>query len=342
MKVFVTGHKGYIGTHLTGLLKEEGFFVAGCDLNIFPESAWENKTLPDIEYIKDFRALTLKELTGYDVIIHLAAISNDPMGDIDKTITYEVNLHGSVKLAELAKKAGIPKFLFSGSCSIYGQGEKPELDENSILNPLSAYAFSKIEAEKEIKKLADDCFTPAFLRNATAYGYSDNFRVDLVVNNLLGCAFTKGQIRIISDGSPWRPLIHCRDIARAFIEFIKAPKEKIHAMSINVGANNENYQVKNVADNVKEILPASEIVYTGEVGADPRNYKVNFDLLNKVLPEFSLEYSMKKGMEQLHKKFMEHHFSLEDFDGDRFTRLKILRKKIHIFNNYHDILRNTA
>jgi nucleoside-diphosphate-sugar epimerase len=342
MKVFVTGHKGYIGTHLIELLKEEGFFVAGCDLDIFTESLWENNARPDIEYIKDFRSLTSNELKGYDVIIHLAAISNDPMGDLDKEITYEINLHGSVRLAQLAKEVGIPKFLFSGSCSIYGQGEKLELDESSALNPLSAYAYSKIEAEKEIKKLADNNFSPCFLRNATAYGYSDNFRVDLVVNNLLGCAFTKGQIRIMSDGSPWRPLIHCRDIAHAFVEFSKAPVEKIHAMSINVGANNENYQVRDVADNVKEILSSSEIVYTGEIGADPRNYKVNFDLLYKTLPGFSLQYTMKKGMEQLYNKFIDHHFSLEDFDGDRFTRLKILRKKIHIFNNYHDIPRNTT
>ena len=243
MKVFVTGHRGYIGTHLVDLLKQNGHYVTGCDLNLFDGCAWEPITKPDKELIKDIRQIGLSDIEGYDCIMHLAAISNDPMGDLDPELTFSVNRDGSVNLAKLARQAGVGRFLFSGSCSIYGQGEKLDLDENAAFNPITAYAKSKIETEKAVSALADDSFSPVFLRNSTAYGHSPMLRIDLVVNNLLGCAVARGDIRIMSDGTPWRPLIHCRDIAAAFIAIMNAPKEAIHNKAINIGANAENYQV---------------------------------------------------------------------------------------------------
>src|SRR5206468_810014 len=215
-----------------------------------------------------------------------------PMGAVDSATTYAVNRDASVRLAHIAKQAGVPRFLFAGSCSIYGAGKSLDLDEEAPLNPLTAYAQSKIDSEKAIAPMADASFTPIFLRNSTAFGHSPMLRIDLVVNNLLGSALSYGQIRIQSDGTPWRPLIHCRDIARAFVAFAQAPKEKVYCKAINVGGNVENYQVKDVADQVKRLIPTASITYTGEVGADPRNYRVNFDLLGKQLPDFKLSYTL--------------------------------------------------
>lgn len=328
-KVLVTGHRGYIGVHLVELLKEAGHQVTGVDLDLFEGCQWEEFVKPDRELNKDIRHLTKAELEGYDCIMHLAAISNDPMGDLDENITYSINREGSQQLAKCAKAAGVPRFLFSSSCSIYGKGDKLDVTETDPVAPLTAYAESKIYAEKEIQKLADASFTPAFLRNATAYGHSPMLRIDLVVNNLLGCALARGDIRVMSDGSPWRPLVHCRDIARAFVAFMDAPKERIHNKVVNIGSNNENYQVRDVLDKVQKLVPSANVVYTGEVGADPRNYRVNFDLLGDLLPEFSLEYSLDSGMEDLHRQYIEKGFSSKDFDGDQFVRLRILKQRLH-------------
>src|ERR1700730_18765065 len=259
MKVFVTGHKGYIGVHLVDLLKQAGHTVTGCDLGLFDGCAWEKIVPADRELVKDVRNLTLRDLDGHDCIMHLAAISNDPMGEVNAGATYAINRDASIRIANLAKKAGVPRYLFAASCSVYGAGEKLDLDENDPLNPLTAYAKSKIETEQAVSSLADNNFTPAYLRNATAYGHSPMLRVDLVVNNLLACAVATGEIRIMSDGSPWRPLIHCRDIARAFVAFMTAPKDKIHNRAINVGGNNENYQVRDIADRVKQLIPTAKI-----------------------------------------------------------------------------------
>lgn len=330
MKIFVTGNRGYIGAHLVDVLKKDGHSVTGCDLNLFSGCEWNKIPEPDIQLLKDIRSLTVNDLSGYDCVMHLAAISNDPMGELVKDITYDVNYKGSVHVAETAKKAGVPRFLFASSCSMYGKGETLDLDETSKLNPVSVYAESKIEAEKDISLLADENFSPAFLRNSTAYGYSPMLRIDLVVNNLLACAVTRGDIRIMSDGTPWRPLIHCRDIANAFYAFLKAPREVIHNKAVNIGDNKENFQVKDVADLVQKFVPSATIVFTGEVGEDPRNYRVKFDLLNKLLPDFKLEYTLSKGMEELHRWFIEKKFDINDFEGEKYVRLRTLRHRLEL------------
>ncbi len=330
MKVFVTGHSGYIGVHLVDLLKQSGHTVTGLDLGLFDNCGWEEIVPADRELRKDVRSVSIEDLAGHDCVMHLAALSNDPMGEVDAVATYAINRDASIRIAELAKQAGVARFLFAGSCSVYGAGHKPDLDENDPLNPLTAYAKSKIEAEAAISRLADRDFSPVFLRNATAFGHSPMLRIDLVVNNLLACAVATGEIRIMSDGSPWRPLIHCRDIARAFLAFMEVPRERIHNRGVNVGSNTENYQVRDVGDQVKKLVPHAKITYTGEVGADPRNYRVKFDLLNQLIPEFKLQYNLASGMEELHRKLVHHGFGENDWTGDQFVRLRALRKRLDL------------
>ena len=330
MKVFVTGHQGYIGSHVVDLLKQEGHTVIGCDLGLFEGCNWEPMVQPDRQLLKDVRQVEAGDLDGCDCVMHLAAISNDPMGALNAQITFDVNRDASIRLARIAKEAGVPRYLFAGSCSVYGQGEKLDLDETDPLNPLTAYAQSKIDTEEAVSQLADDGFTPVFLRNATAYGHSPMLRIDLVVNNLLGSAMAYGEIRIQSDGSPWRPLIHCRDIARAFLALAAAPKAAVHNKAINIGANSENYQVRDVGDQVQRLIPSANINYTGEVGADPRNYRVKFDLLYRLLPDFKLQYNLATGMEELHRKMVEHGFGKRDFEGDQFVRLRTLKNRFHL------------
>ncbi|WP_165073806.1 NAD-dependent epimerase/dehydratase family protein [Paludisphaera rhizosphaerae] len=328
MKVFVTGHRGYIGSHLVDVLKQEGHTVVGCDVGLFDGCEWEPLTPADVDLVKDVRKVEHVDLDGCDAVMHLAAISNDPMGALNAQLTYDVNRDASIRLAKIAKEAGVPRYLFAGSCSVYGQGEKLDLDESDPLNPLTAYAQSKIETEQEVSKIADDNFSPVYLRNSTAYGHSPVLRIDLVVNNLLGSALSYGEIRIQSDGSPWRPLIHCRDIARAFVALARAPKDVVHDKAINIGANSENYQVKDVGDQVQRLVPDAKVTYTGEVGADPRNYRVKFDYLYSLLPDFKLAYNLASGMEELHRKMVEHGFSKKDFEGDQFVRLRTLKHRM--------------
>lgn len=331
MRIFVTGHRGYIGSHLVELLREEGFHVVGCDLNLFENCESYAPVPPSEELIKDVRDVTPRDLDGIDAVMHLAAISNDPMGDLDEQLTLDVNFHGSVHLARMAKRAGVERFLFAGSCSVYGKGPSPSMTEQDALAPLSVYARSKVDSERAISDLADLSFSPIFLRNATAFGDSPMLRIDLVANNLLTCALVHGEIRIMSDGSPWRPLIHCRDIARAFVALAKAPRERVHNQTINVGGNTENYQVRDVADRVQELLPRANVVYTGEVGADPRDYRVNFDRLTQLLPDFRLEFDLRSGLQKLHERLVRSHFDRAAFEGDRFVRLRTLRKRLDRF-----------
>lgn len=330
MKVFVTGHQGYIGVHLVELLKAAGHKVTGCDLGLFDGCEWEPYVRPDRELRKDTRDIQAGDLDGHDAVMHLAAISNDPMGELNPDITFSINRDASIRLAELAKQAGVGRYLFSGSCSVYGKGEKLDLDEDDPLHPLTAYAQSKIETEAAVSQLAGDGFTPVFLRNATAYGHSPMLRIDLVVNNLLGSALSYGEIRIKSDGSPWRPLIHCRDIARAFVALAEAPAEKVCNLPINIGANEENFQVRDVADLVQKLLPDAKITFTGETPNDPRSYRVKFDRLYTLLPEFKLEYTLARGMEELHAKMVAHGFDRADFEGPQFVRLRTLQQRMNL------------
>lgn len=326
-KVLVTGHRGYIGVHLVELLKAAGYFVVGCDLNLFEDCAWESIPQANEERKMDFRDLRSEDLIGIDAVLHLAAISNDPMGDLDPEITYAINRDGTIALAEMAKTACVPLFLFASSCSIYGKGERLDIDETGTTSPLTPYARSKIEAEEALERLSDPSFKTVLLRNATAYGTSPMLRIDLVVNNLLACGVTQKVLRVMSDGSPWRPLIHCRDIARAFVAFLKTP-QKENCLVINIGANHENYQVKDVVDKIHQRIPQAEVIFTGEVGKDPRNYRVNFDRLAEVLPDFRLEYTLDKGIDELFQKYLSHQFSLADFHGDRFVRLRTLKTRL--------------
>ncbi len=332
MNVLVTGHRGYIGAHLVDVLKAAGHTVTGCDLGLFSGCEWGPAIAPDREWMRDVRTLELRDLQGVDAICHLAAISNDPMGDVDPQITLEVNRDASIRLAEIARRAGVGRFLFAGSCSVYGKGETLDLDESAVLHPLSAYAQSKIEAEQAIAPLAGRGFCPVFLRNSTAYGDSPMLRIDLVVNNLLGCALAKGDIRIMSDGSPWRPLVHCRDIARAFCALLDAPADRVRGVAVNIGGNAENYQVRDVAAQVQRLAPEAGVSFTGEVGADPRDYRVNFDLLGRILPDFRLRYTLETGMAELHRSMLAHGFDAADFDGPRYVRLLTLRGRLDLLN----------
>jgi len=250
------------------------------------------------------------------------------MGALDESLTLAVNRDASIRLAELAKRAGVPRFLFSGSCSVYGKGAKLDLDESDPLHPLTAYARSKIETEAALFALADDDFSPASLRNATAYGDSPMLRIDLVANNLLASALAYGEIRILSDGAPWRPLVHCRDIARAFQAFAEAPREAIHARAVNVGGNAENYQVRDVAEKVARLVPGASVKYTGEIGSDPRDYRVRFDRLGELLPGFRLAYDLDRGLAELCARMTASGFDRADFEGDRFVRLRALADRL--------------
>lgn len=323
MRVFVTGNRGYIGAHLVDVLQRAGHTVTGCDTGLFDGCEWEPLPEPEVQLRKDVRELELDDVHGHDCVMHLAAISNDPMGELDEQLTLAVNRDGSLRLAELAKQAGVPRFLFAGSCSVYGQASDRDVVESDPLNPLTAYARSKIETEELVRPLADESFCPVFLRNSTAYGHSPALRVDLVVNNLLACAVALGEIRIMSDGTPWRPLIHCRDIARAFLAFAEAD-EVPPAVAVNVGAAEENYQVRDVAALVQELVPDAAVEFTGEAGSDPRSYRVDFGLLGGLLPEFRLAYTLRSGMEELHGKLRDHGFSRADWESDRFVRLRRL------------------
>jgi nucleoside-diphosphate-sugar epimerase len=328
MRVFVTGHRGYIGAHLVDVLKQAGHQVTGCDLGLFDGCAWSSVPAPERELAADVRSLRESDLEGHDVVCHLAALSNDPMGELDPDITLAINRDASIRLAQVARRAGVPRFLFAGSCSVYGAGARLDLDEDDPLNPLTAYARSKIEAEAAILALADGGFSPASLRNATAYGESPMLRIDLVANNLLASAFAHGEIRIQSDGTPWRPLIHCRDIARAFLAFAEAPRAAVHGRALNVGADEENHQVRDVAAQVERLVPGAKVVFTGEVGADPRNYRVRFARLRAALPAFRLEYSLASGMEELARAMRARGFGRSDFEGDRFVRIRTLRQRL--------------
>jgi nucleoside-diphosphate-sugar epimerase len=326
MRVLVTGHDGYIGHALVPMLQAAGhevtgldsFLYVGCD---FPAVAGDVPAMP-----MDVRDVEVGDLIGFDAVIHLAALSNDPLGDLDESVTYEVNHLATVRLAEYARAAGVRRFLFSSSCSNYGAASDDLRTEDSECNPITTYGISKVLAERDLAELASADFSPIFLRNATGYGVTPRLRVDLVVNNLVAYAWATGEVLIKSDGEPWRPLIHVEDIARAFRVLLEAPLDEVHNQVFNVGATEENYRVRDVAELVREIVPGSRITYANDAMADFRNYRVDCDKLASRFPEARPRWTVRAGIEQLHDMYRTSGLTPEELLGDRFLRIDRIRR----------------
>jgi len=329
VRVLVTGHLGYIGSVLAPMLQRAGHEVVGLDTGLFEGCTHGPASVEYRQIIKDVRDIEAGDLDGIDAIAHLAALSNDPLGNLNPDLTYAINHRASVRLAEIARECGVERFVFASSCSTYGAaGPDDILDESADFNPVTAYGDSKVRAEQDIGALAGDRFSPVFLRNATAYGWSPYLRADVVVNNLSGWAFTKGDVMIKSDGSPWRPLVHLEDICGAFIAAIEAPREAIHNQAFNVGQNQENYQIRDVAEFVRKGIPNSSIEYAPGGEPDTRCYRVNFSKIHDQLPGFKPNWTVPKGVEQLRSEFEERGLSFDDLEGSRFMRIKRIEEHI--------------
>lgn len=326
-RVLVTGHAGYIGTVLVPMLQEAGFDVVGLDTGLFDHHApfVEQPTVAAIHL--DIRDVRSEHLQGFDAIVHLAAISNDPMGSLRPDVTYEINHRATVRLARLAKAAGVVRFLFSSSCSLYGAAA-PEsfVDETADFNPVTPYGHAKVLAELEVGRLADDDFSPTFLRNATAYGVSPRLRADLVVNNLVGIAAATGVIQLESDGTPWRPLVHVEDIAAAFLAVLEAPRALVHNEAFNVGRTAENYRIRDVARIVNELMPDCELRIPETAGPDARTYRVDCDKIDARLAGFRPRWTVRRGAEQLLEHLQRSPLTLDEFLGPRFVRLRRVRQ----------------
>jgi len=316
MRVLVTGHNGYIGSILVGLLVAGGHDVVGLDNYMFEScTLGREDQQPGLTIRKDIRDVGLDDLEGIDVVCHLAGISNDPVGDLDPQITDEVNHRASVRLAELAARAGVERFIFSSSCSIYGASPSGWVDEASDINPVTPYGWSKINVETDVSAIASDAFSPVFLRNATAYGVSPRLRADLVVNNMVGYAVTQGRVVMKSDGTPWRPLVHIEDISRAFVAVTEAPRDAVHNQVFNVGSTAENYQIRDVASIVEQTVPGASVELADKAGPDIRNYRVNCDKIRAAVPGFKPEWTVAAGAEQLYTSLSSAGLSEEDFQG---------------------------
>lgn len=329
MNVLVTGHLGYIGTVLTPVLHAAGHTVVGLDTGYFEDCLLpkaETPERPDRELRKDVRNVGMDDLKGIDAVVHLAALSNDPMGQINPALTDEINHRASVELGKKAREAGVGRFIFSSSCSMYGAADgDAALTEKAPFNPVSAYALSKAHAEAGLSALACDSFSPVFLRNATAYGISPRMRFDLVLNEFVGWALSTGKVRVKSDGTPWRPVAHVEDICNACVAALEAPREVIHNQSFNVGQDSENFQVREIVEAVREAVPGCEVEYTGEYQGDRRSYRVCFKKIREALPGFQPRWNLKKGAEELYACLRDLDLSVETFQGRRFVRLKQLR-----------------
>ncbi len=308
------------------VLARAGHDVTGLDTYLYEDCDFGPNLIEVPSVRKDIREVVPQDLRGFDAVIHLAALSNDPLGCLDESCTYDINHLGSVSLARAAKAAGVPRFLFASSCSLYGKAGDEMLDETADFNPITAYGRSKVLVEADVATLADDSFSPTYLRNATAYGASPRLRADIVVNNLVGIAFTTGEIVIQSDGTPWRPLVHIRDISRAFLAVLEAPREAVHNQAFNVGSSAENYQIRDVAAIVQDVVPGCSVRYVEGGGPDPRCYRVNCDKLQKHLPGFRTEWTVRRGAEELHEAFVRYGLTSDMFA--RFVRLKKIQERL--------------
>jgi nucleoside-diphosphate-sugar epimerase len=325
MRVLITGHNGYIGSVLAPLVQAAGHDVVGLDTFLF-EGGTFGKDGAQIESMRvDLRDVQVAHLYGFDAVMHLAALSNDPLGDVNPQITYDINHVGSVRLARLAKEAGITRFIFASSCSLYGVAGDEMLTEEAAFNPITPYGVSKVLFERDVSKLADDDFSPTFLRNSTAYGVSPRLRADVVVNNLVAIACTTGEVVIQSDGTPWRPLVHIEDITRAFLAVLHAPRESVHNEAFNVGRSEENYRVRDLGALVEQVVPGSRVRYAEGGGPDPRCYRVDCGKIARTLPEYQPQWTVRRGMEQLRDAFKANGLTREELLGDRYFRIKRIR-----------------
>jgi len=323
MRVLVTGHKGYIGVVLVPMLIEAGMEVVGLDSNLYEGCDFGTPEAGPMREIRmDVRDVQTSDLRGFDAVIHLAALSNDPTGDLNPKCTYDINYVASARLALWAREAGVERFLFSSSCSLYGAAGDEPLTETAEFNPVTPYGRSKILAEQEISHLATDTFSPTFLRNATAYGFSSALRGDLVVNNLVGYALTTGEVLIKSDGLPWRPLVHIQDIAGAFLAILQSPRETVHNQAFNVGQTAENYQVRDVARIVSEFVPDSRVTFMDGGQPDKRNYRVNCDKLAQAVPGFQPQWTVRAGVQELYDAYRTFGLTLDDLTGARLQRVQ--------------------
>jgi len=327
MRVLVAGDRGYIGAVLVPVLRSAGHEVEGLDLGLY-EGCDLGPALPDggARARLDMRDVTADQLARYDAVVCLAALSNDPLGDLNPAATYSVNQDGTLQLARAAKEAGVERFLFSSSCSLYGAAGSSAVAEDADLFPVTPYGESKIVAERELALLADDNFSPSYLRNATAYGVSSRLRLDIVVNNLTAVALTTGEVRLQSDGTPWRPLVHIEDISRAFLAMLEAPRELVHDQAFNVGRQQDNVQVRDIAEMVRDAVPGSKVSLAEGAGPDLRNYRVDFSKLEGTFPDLKLRWTVRDGVDELAAAYAKFGLSHDDFTSSRFVRLRKIRE----------------
>lgn len=330
MRILVTGHLGYIGTVLTPMLLRAGHEVVGLDADLYERCTFGEPTrIVDVPSArKDIRDVTEDDVRGCDAVIHLAALSNDPLGDFDPPLTDAINHHATVHLARCAKAAGVRRFVFSSTCSNYGAGGLDWLDEDAPFNPVTPYGRAKVEAERALRALADEQFSPVILRSATAYGDSPRLRFDLVVNNLVAWACATGEVRLKSDGSAWRPIVHVEDIARAFLAVVEAPRDAVHDTAFNVGRTDQNFQVRDIAETIARIVPECRVAFADGARADARCYRVKCDRLPRVVPTFKAKWDLAAGVRELHEAYRARGLTPEAFEGTRYQRLAHLRQRL--------------